>query len=120
MKVWENIVACAIVSAAAVSTSTSGQFTYSPRQPADAMADHGIVPTCLLPEDQCPRNWHWAPTSKTISCAPGYQGYRIPGHPNGNRYFCCDGAAQWRYVYLNGQTVGTEAACGGLAVPTTP
>ena len=119
MKVWENIVACAIIAAASSQSATS-QYTYSPWQAADAMADHGVVPTCILPPQDCPRRWHWAPTFRTISCAPNYQGYRIPGYPNGNRYFCCNSVAQWRYVYDNGLTVGTPGGCGGVPIPTNP
>jgi hypothetical protein len=117
MKVWENIVACAIVSAAIGTTADSGSITYSPWQPASAMTYHGTDPECVLDPDDCPKLWIWPATSIVISCAPGATGYRAPAWSAGNTYFCCDGKAEWRYEYLNLQTAGIQYACKGVILP---
>jgi hypothetical protein len=118
MKVWENIVSCAVLATAISATADSGSVTHSPWQSASKMTHLGADPECILnPPDLCPQRWQWPATSVVISCAPGATGYRAPSWPGGNTYFCCDGKAEWRYEYLNLQTAGIQYACDGVILP---
>lgn len=100
-----------LIGTALLSASGTGNTTYSPWQNADAMQDQGTVPGCILPPEDCPRNWLWSASGQVISCAPGATGYRAPAWPAGNQYFCCIGQGRWRYVYWNLITSGIEVGC---------